>query len=102
MFAHDPNAIRLAKRISIGLIVLSVLLSLFVPRQWIPHIDGISSGPEALLLFAIPMAALLLAYEITRAISTSLTKRKDAKARDAEFLRRFTRSSRSDRQNTDS
>jgi len=91
MLAHEPNAIRLAKRISIGLIVLSTALSIFLPREWMPRVPGFSRDPSNLLFFAIPMAALLLAYEITRAISISLTKRREAQARDAEFLRRFTR-----------
>jgi hypothetical protein len=99
MFAHEPNAIRLAKRISIGLIVFSVLLSIFLPREWMPRIRGVGRGPELLLLFAIPMAALLLAYEITRAISSSLACRRMAKARDQEFLKRFSRPSRQDHPN---
>ena len=102
MFSQEPKAIHLAKRISLGLIVLSVLLSVFLPREWMPRIRGVGKGPELLLLFAISMAALLLAYEIIRAVSISLARRREAKARDAGFLRRFTRTSRPARQHTDS
>ena len=102
MFAHEPKAIRLAKHVAIGLIFLSVALSFFLPREWMPRIRGVGKGPELLLLFAIPMAALMLAYEILRAVSISLAKRREAKARNAEFLRRFTPTSGSDRQHPDS
>jgi len=99
MLAQETKAIRLAKRISLGLIVLAVLLSMFLPREWMPRIRKVGSGPELLLMFAIPMAALLLAYEIGRAISSSLARRRMAKAHDQEILKRFSRPSRQDHPN---
>lgn len=101
MFSQEPNAIRLAKRASIGLIVLSIALFFLLPREWIPHLPDVPRDRAIFLLLAVPMAALLLAYEIARSASGSLARRRNAKARDAEFLRRFTRASPPDREPTD-
>jgi len=95
--AHKESyVIRMVRRVSIALIVVSIAFALLFPKEWMPRLPGMSRDPFNILWFSIPMAAILLAYEIGRAISTSIDRRRMAKASDQEFLQRFSRPSRQD------
>ncbi|MCW1884576.1 hypothetical protein OKA04_07515 [Luteolibacter flavescens] len=79
------------------LIIASIACAPFLPSEWLPRLPGLSLDWFGVMLsFAIPMAAILLFYEIGRVISSTLARRRMAKASDQEFLERLSRHSRRD------
>lgn len=88
---QEPKAVRILKAIVIATVMIMIPAAFFIEssiRLEIGH-DSFRLRPFELMFLAIPMVALLLAYECIRGVAMWVKKRRSTAALDEAFVARL-------------